>query len=55
MFYPAFSDVNCHNLYWDTQKGLLYFINILDLPITDDKILDWSILKQIADDILKCI
>ena len=27
--------------------------NFYSLP--DDKILDWSILKQIADDILKCI
>ena len=24
-------------------------------PFSDDKILDWSKLKQIADDILKCI
>ena len=24
-------------------------------PLQDDKILDWSELKQIADDILKCI
>ena len=24
-------------------------------PLPDDKILDWSKLKQIADDILKCI
>ena len=24
-------------------------------PLSDDKILDWSKLKQIADDILKCI
>ena len=24
-------------------------------PLLDDKILDWSILKQIADEILKCI
>ena len=24
-------------------------------PLPDDKILGWSILKQIADDILKCI
>ena len=24
-------------------------------PLRDDKILDWSKLKQIADDILKCI
>ena len=24
-------------------------------PLTDDKLLDWSKLKQIADDILKCI
>ena len=25
------------------------------IPLPDDKILDWSKLKQIADDILKCI
>ena len=24
-------------------------------PLTDDKMLDWSKLKQITDDILKCI
>ena len=24
-------------------------------PLSEDKILDWSKLKQIADDILKCI
>ena len=24
-------------------------------PLTDNKILDWSELKQIADDIVKCI
>ena len=24
-------------------------------PLPDDKILDWSKMKQIADDILKCI
>ena len=24
-------------------------------PLPDDKIVDWSKLKQIADDILKCI
>ena len=24
-------------------------------PLPDDKILDWSKLKEIADDILKCI
>ena len=24
-------------------------------PLPDDKLLDWSKLKQIADDILKCI
>ena len=28
-----------------------FFVN----PLPDDKILDWSNLKQIADDILKCI
>ena len=30
-------------------------IIILINPLPDDKILDWSKLKQIADDILKCI
>ena len=29
--------------------------NIMFNPLPDDKILDWSKLKQIADDILKCI
>ena len=29
----------------------LFFFN----PLPDDKDLDWSKLKQIADDILKCI
>ena len=34
------------------QKSFLYFgFN----PLPDDKILDWFKLKQIADDILKCI
>ena len=29
---------------------------VLDFnPLPDDKILDWSKLKQIADEILKCI
>ena len=28
---------------------------ILDIPLADNKILDWSKLKQIADSILKCI
>ena len=28
-----------------------YFFN----PLPDDKILDWSKLEQIADDILECI
>ena len=31
----------------------LYKVTINPLP--DDKILDWSKLKQIADDILKCL
>ena len=30
-------------------------IDFLLNPLPDDKILDWSKLKQIADDILKCI
>ena len=29
--------------------------NIVFNPLPDDKILDWSKLKQTADDILKCI
>ena len=32
-------------------RGLNVSIN----PLPDNKILDWSKLKQIADDILKCI
>ena len=38
------------------KKGLLPFQYIsLFNPLPDDKILDWSKLKQIADDILQCI
>ena len=40
----------------------LQFVALLDFsrqnllnPLPDDKILDWSKLKQIADDFLKCI
>ena len=37
---------------WTSLKNLLFdWVN----PLPDDKILDWSKLKQIADDILKCI
>ena len=35
------------------QTGNIYRQQIKPLP--DDKILDWSKMKQIADDILKCI
>ena len=35
-------------------KGL-WHINLLINPSPDNKILDWSKFKQIADDILKCI
>ena len=31
------------------------YTHINSNPSPDDKILDWSKLKQIADDILKCI
>ena len=34
--------------------GIMQHGDILN-PLPDDKILDWSILKEIADDILKCI
>ena len=34
-----------------TKCHYRYYVN----PLADDKILDWSKLKQIADDILKCI
>ena len=33
------------------KKDQYHFLN----PLPDDKILDWSHLKQIADDTLKCI
>ena len=36
---------------WQRQTALAHCIN----PLPDDKILDWSKLKQIADDILKRI
>ena len=40
---------------WHSHYNFPYFINmVLFNPIPDDKILDWSKLKQIADDILKC-
>ena len=37
-------------------KGLILYQTILGFnPLPDDKILDWSKLKQIADDIWKCV
>ena len=40
-----------------TPLALLLFnhVTVTVNPLLDDKILDWSKLKQIADDILKCI
>ena len=38
-----------------SQTHLVCILNILFNPLPDDKISDWSYLKQIADDILKCI
>ena len=47
---------------WDQVWQQAKFSTLLNLsksisfnPIPDDKILDWSKLKQIAGDILKCI
>ena len=37
------------------QPFLLFPQCFLLLSLPDDKILDWSKLKQIADDVLKCI
>ena len=43
------------------SAGSLHFVPLpqyfmpLSNPLQDNKILDWSKLKQIADDILKCI
>ena len=39
--------------YIETKRQASYLATTNPLP--DDKILDWSKLKQIADDILKCI
>ena len=36
-------------------KYYLYYQNTRLNPLPDNKILDWSKLKQIADEILKCI
>ena len=36
------------------QVYILLIVTIFN-PLTDDKFLDWSKLKQIADDISKCI
>ena len=42
-------------MFWQWQKTLLLKEKILVNPLLDDKILDWSKVKQTADDILKCI
>ena len=51
---PLFS-----SLYTNMYHSLLHFIAAMHShiinPLPDDKVLDWSKLKQIADDILKCI
>ena len=39
-----------------TESPNIHYYCLLTVnPLPDDKILDWSKLKQIADDILKCI
>ena len=39
---------------WNCHQGIIE--DYCDInPLPDDKILDWSKFKQIADDILKCI
>ena len=45
----------CLLVYVMGKKHKIYSINESFNPLPDDKILDWSKLKQIADDILKCI
>ena len=45
---------NQQNLDLDQMERRLQ-IHVLFNPRPDDKILDWSKLKQIADDILNCI
>ena len=50
--------LNCFILmqYYDRLLTLYCFTEYLThYPITDDKISDWSKLKQIADDVLQCI
>ena len=39
----------------DVKLTLLHYGSWSFNPLPDDKILDWSKLKQIADNILKCI
>ena len=41
--------------YKNFQRNLLQNMIMVINPLPEDKILDWSKLKQIADDILKCI
>ena len=44
-----------HGHYSDQHPSFLYTIINIFNPIPDDKSLDWSKLKQIANDTLKCI
>ena len=39
----------------ETLEVMVESILKIGNPLPDDKILDWSKLKQIADDFLKCI
>ena len=41
------------HIYWKIRQQIKIKVSIY--PIPDDNILDWSKLKEIADDILKCI
>ena len=46
----------CHSIFGKNYfQKLLVVVLCLTITLPDDKILDWSILKHIADDILKCI
>ena len=40
---------------WELKVRALEVCNLYTNPLPEDKILDWSKLKQIADDILNCI
>ena len=45
--------VVCNSFEFGPVQKILVWLRVNPLP--DDKILDWSKLKQIADNILKCI